>query len=100
MTNSSPWKITMLLTGQPLFQWAIEKPWRTVSHSQRLSSPIESQPPMPSAPKPSPGSPQHANIKAMRHLDPQGISDPGLEKALPGNFLDELKVKKHGKDWE
>ena len=36
MTNSSPWKITMLdIIGKPSISIrAIEKPWQTVSHNQ------------------------------------------------------------------
>ena len=35
MTNSSPWKIAIFKNGKNhLFLWAIEIPWRTVSHNQ------------------------------------------------------------------
>ena len=38
MTNSSPWKDPPFLrTVNHLFLWAIEKPWRTVSHNQMVS---------------------------------------------------------------
>ena len=40
--NSSPWKITMLLICKPsIYLWAIEIPWQTVSHNQRLILPPE-----------------------------------------------------------
>ena len=39
MTNSLPWKITMLLIGKPSISkwWYGDFPWRTVSHNQRVT---------------------------------------------------------------
>jgi len=39
MTNSLPWQSPFLRTVNHLFVWAIEKPWQTVSHNQRVNIP-------------------------------------------------------------